>query len=78
MARTATQLACDDLEVASPVTDQSRPLGSLEHLFWLFDQNRSFHFAVIALISGKASPANWRQALDLFQQRPILSQGGTK
>src|SRR5690349_17591704 len=59
MARTAAQLAYDELEAASAVTDASRTLGSLEHLFWLLDQNRSFHFAVTALISGKASPDDW-------------------
>ena len=76
MARTAAQLAYDELEAASAVTDASRTLGSLEHLFWLLDQNRSFHFAVTALISGKASPDDWREALDRLQERhPILSVG---
>jgi hypothetical protein len=40
--------------VASQYTKAAvRPLGALEHLFWLYDQNRSAHFAVTALISGR-------------------------
>jgi hypothetical protein len=51
-----------------------RSLGSLEHLFWLLDQNRFVHFAVMALISGETSPRDWRRALDRLQKRhPILS-----
>jgi hypothetical protein len=43
-------------------------------LFWLLDQNRSFHFAVTAQITGRASPYDWREALDLLQERhPLLS-----
>ena len=49
-------------------------LGSLEHLFWLLNQHGSVHFAVMALISGRASPRDWRRALDQLQKRhPILS-----
>jgi hypothetical protein len=39
-------------------------LGALEHLFWLYDQNSSVHFAVTALICGRTSPRDWRRALD--------------
>jgi hypothetical protein len=54
--------------------DAIRPLGSLEHLFWLHDQHRFIHFAVTALISGETSPRDWRRALDCLQKRhPILS-----
>src|SRR5215471_13842485 len=54
--------------------DAIRRLGTLEHLFWLYDQHRSFHFAVTALISGQASHRDWRKALDRLQKRhPILS-----
>jgi len=43
-------------------------------MFWLIDQNRSVHFAVTAQIAGKATPDDWRQALDRVQGRhPILS-----
>jgi hypothetical protein len=43
-------------------------------MFWLIDQNRSVHFAVTAQIVGKASPDDWRQALDRVQGRhPIFS-----
>jgi hypothetical protein len=40
-----------------------RPLNSLEHLFWLGDQNRPFHFAVTAQVSGETSVRDWREAL---------------
>jgi Condensation domain len=52
----------------------TRPLGALEHLFWLYDQNSSAHFAMTALISGRTSPRDWRRALDQLQKRhPIMS-----
>jgi Condensation domain len=64
----------DTSRVAVKASDPIRPLGSLEHLFWLLDQNRSSHFAVTAQIAGKASPDDWREALDRVQERhPILS-----
>src|SRR6476660_8537289 len=51
-----------------------RPRGALEHLFWLYDQNHSAHFAVTALISGRTSPRDWRRALDRLQERhPLMS-----
>src|SRR6476660_3798457 len=61
--------------VASQYTKAAvRPLGALEHLFWLYDQNRSAHFAVTALISCRASPRDWRRALDRLQERhPLMS-----
>jgi NRPS condensation-like uncharacterized protein len=64
----------DSSTVTEPAQDAIRSLGSLEHLFWLFDQNRPCHFAVTALISGGASRRDWRRALDRLQKRhPILS-----
>jgi hypothetical protein len=43
-------------------------------MFWLLDQNRSVHFAVTAQIAGRASPYDWREGLDVLQERhPILS-----
>jgi hypothetical protein len=64
----------DTSRLALTASDTSRPLGSLEHLFWLLDQHRSVHFAVTAEIAGKASPDDWRDALDRVQARhPILS-----
>ena len=64
----------DTSRVAVKASDTIRPLGSLEHLFWLLDQNRSVHFAVTAQIAGKASRDDWREALDRVQDRhPILS-----
>jgi len=74
MARTARRIDWDELDTVQVASDINRPLGSLEHLFWLLDQNRSFHFAVTAQITGRASPYDWREALDLIQERhPLLS-----
>src|SRR5262245_23482523 len=51
-----------------------RPLGALEHLFWLYDPSSSVHFAVTALICGRTSPRDWRRALDRLQERhPLMS-----
>jgi hypothetical protein len=46
----------DSPAVTESAQDAIRSLGSLEHLFWLLDQNRFVHFAVTALISGATSP----------------------
>src|SRR5690349_24801459 len=74
MARTAWRIDWDELDTVQVASDIGRPLGSLEHLFWLLDQNRSFHFVVTAQIAGRASPYDWREALDLLQERhPLLS-----
>ena len=60
--------------VTPSAQDAIRPLGSLEHLFWLQDQHRFIHFAVTALISGETSPRDWRRALDRLQKRhPIMT-----
>ena len=74
----ATRQVARDQRDSSAVTeseqDAIRSLGSLEHLFWLFDQHHFVHFAVTALISGRMSPRDWRRALDRLQKRhPILS-----
>lgn len=51
-----------------------RPLGALEHAFWLIDQERPMHFAVAAEIEGAPPLADWRKALDRVQLRhPMLS-----
>jgi condensation domain-containing protein/phthiocerol/phthiodiolone dimycocerosyl transferase-like enzyme len=64
----------DTAEFAVKASDTIRPLGPLEHMFWLLDQNRSVHFAVTAQIAGKASLDGWQDALDRVQERhPILS-----
>src|ERR1700732_4974492 len=43
------------------LSDVIRPLDSLEHLFWLNDQNRPVHFAVTAQVSGETSVRDWRR-----------------
>ena len=77
MAKFATQAVQnqpDVLRVTEDVPDTIRPLGSLEHLFWLIDQRGPIHFAVTAQVSGRTSPRDWRQALDMVQERhPFLS-----
>lgn len=51
-----------------------RPLGSSEHLFWLLDQNRPTHFAMVAEINRQFPPGAWHAAFLLLQQRhPLLS-----
>ncbi len=50
-----------------------RPLGALEHLFWLHDLAHPFHFALTAQIKGRFSVHQLQQALTLVQQRhPLL------
>src|SRR5262249_24539230 len=64
----------DGSAVNESAQDAVRPLGPLEHLFWLWDQHRFIHFAVTALMSGRTSPRDRRRALDHLQKRhPILS-----
>src|SRR5215468_1000089 len=41
-----------------------RPLGALEKLFWLVDQNRPMHFAIAAEVGGKTRIEQWQSALD--------------
>src|SRR5262245_13042543 len=60
--------------VASQPSDVLRPLDSLEHLFWLTDQYRPFHFTVTAQVFGETSVRLWREALARLQERhPLLS-----
>ena len=54
------------------LSDVIRPLDSLEHLFWLTDQNRPVHFAVTALVSGETSVRDWREALARLKERHAL------
>ncbi|MEI2580397.1 phthiocerol/phthiodiolone dimycocerosyl transferase family protein [Scytonema sp. PRP1] len=50
-----------------------RPLGALEHLFWLHDQAHPFHFALTAQIKGRFSVHQLQQALTVVQQQhPLL------
>jgi hypothetical protein len=41
-----------------------RPLGALEKLFWLADQNRPMHFAIAAEVGGSTGIEQWQRALD--------------
>lgn len=51
-----------------------RELGSTEHLFWLLDQNRPTHFAMVADIDRRFPASAWRAAFSAVQQRhPLLS-----
>lgn len=64
------------LVAPSRVRTTLRPLGSLEQVFWLCDQNHPAHFALAAEIEGAATPAAWRGALDALQRRhPLLAVG---
>jgi hypothetical protein len=68
-----------DIEAANaPNTDlvegYVRPLGSFEHLFWLFDQESPMHFSLAAQIEGPTTVGDWRVALDHVQRRhPFFS-----
>lgn len=54
--------------------DFERPLGGLEHFFWLIDQHRPVHFAMAAHVEGHTEVSSWRTALDAAQERhPLLS-----
>jgi NRPS condensation-like uncharacterized protein len=51
-----------------------RPLGAMERLFWLMDQNHPAHLTVTAEVKGFTTVQNWRDALDAVQRRhPVLS-----
>jgi hypothetical protein len=51
-----------------------RPLGAMEEIFWLFDQNTPVHFALAAEVQGRITVEEWRAALDALQRRhPLLS-----
>jgi hypothetical protein len=68
-----------DIEAANTpnmdlVEGDVRPLGSLEHLFWLLDQGSPMHFSLAAQIAGHATVGDWRTALDHVQRRhPFFS-----
>lgn len=51
-----------------------RDLGSTEHLFWLLDQNRPTHFAMVAETDQLFSREAWQGAFRAAQRRhPLLS-----
>jgi NRPS condensation-like uncharacterized protein len=51
-----------------------RDLGSTEHLFWLLDQNRPTHFALVAEIDQVFPREAWHAAFRAAQERhPLLS-----
>jgi len=51
-----------------------RALGSTEQLFWLLDQNRPTHFALVAEVDRQFATEAWRDGLLALQQRhPLLS-----
>ncbi len=55
-------------------SDDTRSLGALEELFWLYDQVAPLHFVMAAEISGPTATSTWREALDAIQRRhPLLA-----
>jgi hypothetical protein len=42
----------------------ARPLGAVEKLFWLLDQNRPVHFSTVAVIEGRVAFDTWQDCLD--------------
>jgi hypothetical protein len=77
MLKTARRISWDQpdtIQDAGKASGMVRPLGSLEHLFWLMDQTGPIHFAMTAQIIGETEPGDWRRALDRLQKRhPLLS-----
>lgn len=71
-AETISNLLGENSLSRTDTANAERPLGGREHLFWLLDQNRSFHFAMVAQIAGSAAPDEWRRALDRVQWRHPL------
>lgn len=49
-----------------------RPLGALEKLFWLADQNRPTHFAIAAEVGGSTRIDQWQDALDRVCRQSVL------
>ena len=56
----------------APATAIPRPLGTLEKLFWLADQNRPTHFAIIAEVGGSTRTQQWQDALDRVCRQSAL------
>jgi hypothetical protein len=68
----STSLELQPLELLS--SDLLRPLGAFEELFCLFDQHFPTNGALAAQITGHTTVQQWRDALDVLQQRhPLLS-----
>ena len=55
----------------TPATTLPRPLGALEKLFWLADQNRPVHFAIAAEVEGP-------RGLTSGRRRSIASVGSRR
>jgi NRPS condensation-like uncharacterized protein len=49
-----------------------RPLGTMEKLFWLADQNRPMHFAIAAEVGGSTRIQQWQDALDRVCRQSAL------
>jgi NRPS condensation-like uncharacterized protein len=56
----------------TPATALPRPLGALEKMFWLADQNRPMHFAIAAEVGGSTAIAQWQEALDRVCRQSAL------
>ena len=56
----------------APATAIPRPLGALEKLFWLADQNRPTHFAIAAEVGGSTRIEQWQDALDRVCRQSVL------
>ena len=56
----------------APATAIPRPLGTLEKLFWLADQNPPTHFAIIAEVGGSTRTQQWQDALDRVCRQSAL------
>lgn len=54
--------------------DQHRPLGAVERLFWLLDQNRPTHFCMVAELEGEIIASELEEALRILSSdNPLLT-----
>ena len=56
----------------APAIAIPRPLGALEKMFWLADQNRPTHFAIAAEVGGSTRIEQWQDALDRVCRQSAL------
>ena len=61
-----------NLRAGEPARSNPRPLGALEKLMWLADQNRPMHFAIAAEVGGSTRVEQWQDALDRVCQQSEL------
>ncbi|MGI4748878.1 MAG: phthiocerol/phthiodiolone dimycocerosyl transferase family protein [Janthinobacterium lividum] len=59
----------DTMQSSDLSEDIIRPLGPIEKMFWLMDQNHPMHFVLAAEIVGRTEIWQWQQGLDYLCQQ---------